>query len=257
MSLRTECPVCGRFDHFNGHFWRIPFSAIDQVDINGFGVTRLPTVDPHQEATDWAQCSECETIYLVNLPDHLVHNNDHYIKKMQNPDNWEGYRRRWAFCEKYAKETRCMIDAAAGVGQYAQIAKRAGWSQAVAMEGNPRYVAWMRSHDIDGRAADLESLNVATFSDWWDCANLVVFSEAFEHMAQPLIAMEHLVSMLAPGGLLFWTVQTVDPKLPIRPAETIYVPESAIGLIHGRTRLREVVRVRHPGRLWIISEEKT
>src|SRR5262249_20126939 len=123
-----------------------------------------------------------------------------------------------------------MVDAACGLGQYLHVARQRGthhWQRLIGLELAEGYVEQMRAEGFDAHVFDIDN------DDPWnivrpDTVDFVSFCEAFEHVERPLDALRKLVSLLRPGGRLFFTAQRygTDVRAAIRPGEPIYISET-------------------------------
>lgn len=250
--IRYQCPVCS--SKATRVVWQIPFAPLrNPVAIHGATIKDYPTLDPDAEITTWERCQYCQSVFLNPLRAELG-SDDHYIKKMANPQEWAGYRRRWAAIRQELGDLRGpIVDAACAVGQYGVLAAIDGFGPILAMEQNATYVAHMRKTNPywDLYQAVLPAIPQQCLDGWRKKAVCLVFSEAFEHMLDARAVVTALAELLAPGGLMFFSAQCVEGGLPIRPGETIYVTRLGIqrclrdaGLSLSKIEL-------HSGRFWV------
>jgi hypothetical protein len=68
-------------------------------------------------------------------------------------------------------------------------------------------------------ARNLDSINALKDLGRFDC---IVLSEVFEHIEHPRHAFYNMVNALNTSGVLWFTAQATEGKLPIRPEEPIY-----------------------------------
>lgn len=247
---RDKCPVCGSAD--SEIIWQIPFSKLETpLTIAGASLRDYPTVHRWTPATIYDECQHCQSVYQSQLIAPPGHTGRHEIEKMENDEAWRGYRLRWRTILEHTTGRSCMIDAACGVGQYASLAKQAGFERCVSLETNLAYVEWMLTNGMEAHETTLPGLPDDV--DLVGKADVLVFSEAFEHMLDAGACMKTLATLVRPGGLLFWSAQAREGYLPIRPAETIYISQEGVDEIHQQCGLRLRQKEFHSGRYWLFS----
>lgn len=226
----AACPVCDGSD--TGGLWRIPMSPLsDPISVDGGSMAHLPTRQVPVSVFCYDFCRQCQTIFLNPVPSlakERYRRDKYYIGKMAKPEEWRGYEELYdLFAPSIPEDAKVMLDAASGTGQYLRIAQQRSperWQRLIGLDVSRAYAEEMRSHGIEGHEFDLDSDNLHEIAEP-DSVDFVTFCEAFEHMESPLRVLRKLLSVLRPGGRLFFTAQRYgkDATGPVRPSEHIYV----------------------------------
>lgn len=231
----TECPVCHARDI--GPIWRIPMTAV-KTPINVFGgyFDQIPTLQVPGTLFCFDLCAECESIFLNPVPalqKEGYRRTDHYIRKMENAEEWRGYEQVYdRFARWIPRDATVMLDAACGIGQYLEIARRRSthrWQRLIGLELGDRYVEHMRTRDLEAHPFDIDTDDLLAIVPAAS-VDFISFCEGFEHVERPLDALGKLLSVLRPGGRLFFTAQRYGPdaQAAIRPGEPIYIGEKVV-----------------------------
>jgi len=190
---RDKCPVCGSVD--SDIIWRIPFAKLAQpLTVAGATLHDYPTVHRGTPAIVYDECQHCQSVFQSRLIGPLGHTGRHEIEKMVNDETWTGYRQRWKAILPHTTGRSCMIDAACAIGQYAQLAKQNGFERCVCLETNPAYVEWMLTNAMEAHQTTLPRLPDDV--DLTGKADVLVFSEAFEHMLDAGACMKTLATLV-------------------------------------------------------------
>jgi SAM-dependent methyltransferase len=237
---KTSCPVCGSSSIRNQ--WRIPMTSINPpATLFGGYFNQVPTLKSPFTIYAFDACEDCESIFLnPDIPRERqiesYRRSSHYIKKMEDQNEWRGYAERYEMMRKFVPTgASAIIDAASGLGQIATLARQDrshAWQRVVALELSSAYVENMRSQGIEAYELDIDNdalearLDAAAF-------DFVVFFEAFEHVMWPTKALEKLLRTLRPGGRLFFSAQRYGPDVnaAVRPGEPIYIGQKYLELI--------------------------
>jgi len=235
---RETCPVCNF--HLSTICWIIPFKPLPEPVILPMAkIENLSTLDAKDRYV-FAQCMRCHSVYLETVPTNQSHVGDHYVQKMGRPEHadnskaWCGYYSRYErFIKHVPDSATIMWDVACGIGQYLIVANAQcdrNWKMFVGIDGNLRYVRYMDRH-FDFIQAVMFNLNqlscnnievVSLALDGYKQPDLIVFSEAFEHVTSGYRTVRSLASALKPNGILFFSTQAMGTNLPVRPEETTY-----------------------------------
>jgi SAM-dependent methyltransferase len=132
-----------------------------------------------------------------------------------------------------------LLDVGCGHGLLLDEARRAGWKP-VGLELSTHAAAYARDH----LGAEVHEVAFEDFDPGSACFEAILIVDVFEHLADPLAALDRCVDLLVPGGLL--CLVTPDPSSPTARIAGRrwwgYVPAHAC-LIPGRT-LRELLSAR-------------
>jgi len=252
-KLRDRCPVC---DHgiYQPGYWAIPFKTLDQGVVIGGGTTNeFPCLDG--ELIHFHRCLQCDSVFRDPCPVG-GHTGDHYVRKMKDDKAWLGYKYRYHFFMPHVSpDAKIMVDAACGVGQYLTVAKRENerrWERFIGIEYGKTYVDYIAGLGCEALQCDLD-LQAVPLPD--AVADLVVFSEAFEHMYSAYVVMQKLAALVKPGGVLFFSAQALGSPLPVRPEETIYVNVRGLRAVCNAASLKIADLQERAGR-WLVVAVK-
>lgn len=251
---RQHCPVCG--NHDSALKWIIPFRKMSKsVVIDGVTVHEIAVAKPWHDSYQYLECVLCGSVYLSPLAKDPIHRGTHYIDKMKDQSAWLGYELRYDWFKEFIpKNATVMVDAAGAVGQYVRTADMRNdrdWSELWLLEGNETYVHWVDQNVTKVKAIQINLTNPPELIDLKSRVDLVVFSEAFEHMFDPGATIRWLASLLSPVGIIFFTAQTFE--IPVRPSETIYASEDGLQRMLSSAGLTTVKRKIESGRFHVIT----
>ncbi len=255
----TECPVCHARDI--APIWRIPMTAV-KTPINVFGgyFDQIPTLQVPGTLFCFDLCTVCESIFLNPVPalqKEGYRRTDHYIRKMENAEEWRGYEQVYdRFAPWIPRDAAVMLDAACGIGQYLEIARRRGthrWQRLIGLELGERYVEHMRTRDLEAHAFDIDTDDLLAIVPT-ESVDFISFCEGFEHVERPLDALGKLLSVLRPGGRLFFTAQRYGPDVQaaIRPGEPIYIGEKVVEELPRRLSCRILSKASSGTRYYLV-----
>jgi SAM-dependent methyltransferase len=262
--FKTECPICGSKNIEN--VWKMPLTNIDPpVVVFGGYFNQVPTLKSPFTVYCFDLCKDCESIFLNPLTsrESIIESykkSTHYIKKMENKDEWRGYVERYEMIRKYVRKgSTSMIDAASGLGQIAMLArddKLVKWDRIAALELSSAYVQNLNNNGIEAHEFDIDTDSMEKYFQQ-DSIDFVVFFEAFEHVGSPTDALKKLMWALKPGGRLFFSAQRygADVNLAVRPGEPIYIGEKYIDSIEGRLNCKLVDVVGSGSRYFVVIEK--
>lgn len=232
------CPVCG--GHATAELWRMPMSNLDQPITTFAGYYhQAPSLQIPALVFCFDHCRDCQSIYLnpVSGDRKAAHGaNEHHIRIMQEEAAWRGYEEVFDRFAKSIPETGgTIVDAACGVGQYLEVARKRmpdRWRRLVGLELSGKYVEHMRARGIEAHVFDLDADPMDRVVKT-DSADLVFFCEAFQYLEHPMAAMRKLLGALRPGGRLCFTALRYgrDVQAGVRPSEPIYVGQKLIALL--------------------------
>lgn len=257
-----RCPVCGGGNA--EQLWRIPMASIDQpISLVGGCFNQVPTLQVPALVCCFDFCRDCESIFLNPVPasqKQEYRGTDHYIRKMEAVTEWRGYEDVYdSFAKWIPAGATSMVDAACGIGQYLQVARRRGthdWRRLVGLELAEKYVAHMRGQGLEAYQFDIDN-DALTPLVAPDSIDFITFSEAFEHVERPLDALRKLLVALRPGGRLYFSAQRYgrDVQAAVRPAEPIYIGEKIVAEMPDRLGCRVVDVRTSPMRYFIVLEK--
>ena len=258
----AACPVCDGSD--TGGLWRIPMSPLsDPISVYGGSMAHLPTRQVPVSVFCYDFCRQCQTIFLNPVPSlakERYRRDKYYIEKMAKSEEWRGYEELYElFASSIPDDAKVMLDAASGTGQYLRIAQQRSperWQRLIGLDLSRAYAEDMHRHGIEGHEFDLDSDNLHQIAKP-DSVDFVTFCEAFEHMEHPLQVLKKLLSVLRPGGRLFFTAQRYgkDATGPVRPSEHIYVGRMLIDQLPDRLGCR-IVEVKTSNMRYYVVLEK-
>lgn len=226
----AECPVCRSVDI--APLWRMPAATLPEpISVFGGYFDQIPTLQVPGSLFCFDFCHTCESIFLNPVPSQQkegYRTADHYIRKMNTAAEWQGYEDGFdRFARWIPAKATVMLDAACGIGQYLQVARRRkthAWQRLVGLELAEKYVAHMKSEGLEAHVFDMDNDDLLGIFEA-NSVDFISFSEAFEHVERPLDALRKLLVVLRPGGRLFFTAQRYgeDVQAAVRPGEPIYI----------------------------------
>lgn len=226
----TSCPVChsSQVDPL----WRMPATTLPSpIQVFGGYFDQIPTLQTPSTLYGFDFCNDCQSIFLNPVPSRQkegYRKTDHYIRKMQSAQEWQGYEDAYdRFARWIPRNATVMVDAACGIGQYLEIARKRGthaWKRLIGLELAEKYVSHMRERGFDAYAFDIDNDDILAILDPGS-TDFISFCEGFEHVERPLDALRKLLTVLRPGGRLFFTAQRYgdDVQAAVRPGEPIYI----------------------------------
>lgn len=264
-TTRSECPICtgplGPSD------WRIPFTRLAEPFVAAGGtVHALPLLDPDAPVYEWSTCTVCGSISL-NPYDasqkEEYRQSDYPVRRARDEKAAANYAARfkaWIAPQLRASD-RVFVEAACGHGPYMALARAArpagGWARLVGLELSRPAVEHLRRTappTIEAYEVDLDETGALRSILADASADVVVFSEAFEHVERPRAALHGLASVLRPGGRLLFTAQATGGGLPIRPGEPIYTSRAGLCRVIDEAGLRALAIEVSSGRWKIVAE---
>ena len=150
-----------------------------------------------------------------------------------------------------------MLDLCCGIGQFAIIAEqRIDFQRAHAWDRCGRYIEWLKFAHPHIHAARVDVNEAGWVPPNSPQMDLIVWSEAAEHVFYPRLVLERVAGLLRTDGILFFSIQSAGGPLPVRPAETIYATEDAVRQACESVGL--TVRKLEPnaGRYWVVAERR-
>jgi len=258
----AACPVCHGRHCFA--LWRMPMATL-KTPISVFGgyFNQIPTLQVPGTVYCFDFCRDCESIFLNPAPasqkEHY-RKTDHYIRTLQADSLWQQYESAFdRFSKWIPPHAGSFLDAACGIGPYLEIARRrepARWRRLVGLELSEKYVEHMRGRGLEAYAFDIDNDDLLSLLAG-DRVDFIAFCEAFEHVERPLDALEKLLSVLRPGGRLYFTAQRYgsDVQAAVRPGEPIYIGEKVVKDLPRRLGCR-VLDVKTSGMRYYVVLEK-
>ncbi len=237
--VRDRCPVCDSADI--GSEWRIPFATIPPTVVGSGTTTVWASLDPAAEVVEFARCSTCRSVFRSPYPSAKAG----YAQSTYHVDLAGDEGRRKQYASQYARHIspcfqptyRRFLEAGCGSGQYLfAAADDAGrrWNRLVGVDLSQPSVAFIREKSagkIEAHAIDID-LPGALDGIAKPCEfDFIALSEVFEHLDSPRQAMRNLLGVLRSGGRLFFTAQSCDGKLPIRPGEPILASRDGLAML--------------------------
>ncbi len=230
-----QCPVCHSADF--SPLWAIPMTDLrEPLKLFDGYFSQVPTLQVPAPVFAFDFCRDCESIFLNPVPANekaAYRGSDHYIRKMRKADEWKPYESLYDRIRPWIpRDAMTMIDAACGIGQYLQVARKKEpqrWKRLIGLELGEKYVEHMRSLGLEAHAFDIDNDDLHAVVPR-DSIDFVILAEAFEHVERPLDALAKLLSVLRPGGRLYFTAQRygADVQASIRPGEPIYISETLV-----------------------------
>ncbi len=231
----TQCPVCHSADF--SPLWAIPMTNLPEpLKLFDGYFTQIPTLQVPAPVFAFDFCRDCESIFLNPVPGSekaAYRGSDHYIRKMRRAAEWKPYESLYdRLRSAIPRDAATMIDAACGIGQYLQVARRKEprrWKRLIGLELAEKYVEHMRSIGLEAYAFDIDNDDLQAIVPR-GTVDFVILAEAFEHVERPLDALAKLLGVLRPGGRLYFTAQRygADVQASVRPGEPIYIGEALI-----------------------------
>lgn len=258
----TECPVC-----HSAHIeplWRMPATTLPEpIQVFGGYFDQIPTLQVPGTLYGFDFCNGCESIFLNPVPSQQkegYRTTDHYIRKMRTAAEWKGYEDAYdRFARWIPANATVMLDAACGIGQYLEVARRRRthrWQRLIGLELAEKYVAHMRDQGLDAHVFDIDNDDLLAILDA-DSVDFIAFCEAFEHVERPLDALHKLLAILRPGGRLFFTAQRYgeDVQAAVRPGEPIYIGPKVVNDLPQHLGCRIVSTTTSRMRYYIVLEK--
>ena len=262
---RKACPVCE--DAAFETVWRIPFTRVSPaVVVNGASTDMLPILDANGVVYQYARCRSCGSLFLHPYRGDDVNdyrNSTHHVKRNDDPAVWKGYEnqyRQW-IAPHVRESDRILFDGGCGTGQYLLLAsKDKRWDRLIGTELSGPSIAHVNGLSpglIEGHQLDLHSTEGLGRVVAAGGADMVVFSEVFEHVEHPRVVMSNLCGLLRPGGRIFFTAQATEGRLPVRPGEPIYTSREGLTRMLGWLRLNPLISQEEAGRWKVVAEKKS
>jgi 2-polyprenyl-3-methyl-5-hydroxy-6-metoxy-1,4-benzoquinol methylase len=230
-----QCPIC--HSRNTAPLWSMPMASLaEPLKVFGGYFNQIPTLQVPGTVFCFDFCCNCESIFLNPVPSEQKQNyrtSDHYIRKMRNALEWKEYEDVYDGIARWIPpDTTVMIDAACGIGQYLQVARKRRthhWKRLIGLELAEKYVAHMRIEGLEAYAFDIDNDDLRAIVPQGS-VDFIVFSEAFEHVDRPLDALRKLLDALRPGGRLYCSAQRYgrDVQAAVRPGEPIYIGETVL-----------------------------
>lgn len=200
-----ECLLCqsDTKSYFNyGRYTSQPYGLVWCVDCGLVQTDPMPTDD---FLNNWYQKYD------------VLGDREPYYQGLASDDPWrtpEGVeiRTRFALVKKWMAQSpvtnlKC-LDVGAGQGHFLELVKRAGWS-GVGIELNREAAAKAQERfGIDVRVGSFDSVGLPRES-----FDLITLWDIFEHVPNPLHALERAQALLKPGGYLFMETPNVKSLL--------------------------------------------
>ena len=140
-------------------------------------------------------------------------------------------RSSYPFAKWIPENASVMVDAACGIGQYLEIACRRmpdRWQKLIGLELSENYVRHMRDIKLDAHVLDLDTEpldDIVAFGS----VDAVFFCDAFQHVERPMLVLRKLLTILRPGGRLFFmTPYGRDVQAAVRDQEQPMDMEQAL-----------------------------
>jgi 2-polyprenyl-3-methyl-5-hydroxy-6-metoxy-1,4-benzoquinol methylase len=258
----ANCPVCHSPD--TAPLWRMPMANLrEPISLFGGYFNQVPTLQIPSVMYCFDFCRTCESIFLNPVPSRQkeqYRTTSHYVRKMETPAEWKGYEDVYdSFAKWIPQHATVMIDAACGVGQYLQVARRRGthqWQRMVGLELAEKYVEHMRDSGLEAYAFDIDNDDLLTLVEP-NSVDFITFCEAFEHVERPLDALRKLVAVLRQQGRLYFTAQRygTDVQAAVRPGEPIYIGEKVVSELPEQVGCRIVSMSTSGMRYYIVLEK--
>ena len=256
------CPVCHSGNTVG--LWRMPMTALKEpISLFGGYFNQVPTLQVPGTVYCFDFCRDCESVFLNPAPESQkdqYRRSDHYLRTMQSEAQWQGYENAYNRFEKWIpEEATTLMDAACGIGQYLEVARKRApdrWRRLIGLELSEKYVAHMRTQNLESYAFDIDNDDLGQFVKPGS-VDFITFCEAFEHVERPLDALAKLLVTLRPGGRLYFTAQRygTDVQAAVRPGEPIYIGEKVLNELPQRLGC-QVVNVTTSGMRYYVILEK-
>ncbi len=258
----TECPVCRSVDI--APLWRMPMSDLKEpLQVFGGYFNQIPTLQVPATIFCFDFCEGCESIFLNPVQSRLkegYRTTDHYVHKMKDTEDWRDYEELYrSFARWIPENATVMIDAACGIGQYLHLARersKTGWKRLIGLELAEKYVEHMRTEGFEAYAFDIDADDLGKVVPAGS-VDFISFCEAFEHVDHPLDALRKLLTVLRPGGRLFFTAQRYGRgvQAAVRPGEPIYIGEKVMNELPRRLGCRIVDMTTSGARYYVVLEK--
>jgi len=230
-----ECPVCHGRDTVG--LWRMPMANLKEpISLFGGYFNQVPTLQVPGTVYCFDFCRDCESVFLNPVPKSQkdsYRKSEHYLRMMQDEAQWRGYEDAFKRFEKWIPpDATVLMDAACGIGQYLEVARRRmpdRWRRMIGLELSEKYVEHMRTKGYEAHAFDIDNDALEPLVKPGS-VDFITFCEAFEHVERPLDALTKLLVALRPGGRLYFTAQRygTDVQAAVRPGEPIYIGEKVM-----------------------------
>jgi 2-polyprenyl-3-methyl-5-hydroxy-6-metoxy-1,4-benzoquinol methylase len=257
----AECPVCQSADI--APLWRMPATTLPEpIKVFGGYFDQIPTLQVPGILFCFDLCHTCESIFLNPVLNQKqgYRTSDHYIRKMTTPAEWKDYEELYDdFSRWIPSGATVMLDAACGIGQYLHLARRDSrhqWRRLVGLELAEKYVEHMRSEGLDAHVFDIDNDDLHRIVPA-DSVDFISFCEAFEHVERPLDALRKLLTVLRPGGRLYFTAQRygADVQAAVRPGEPIYIGEKTANELPQHLHCRVISKKTSTMRYYVVLEK--
>jgi SAM-dependent methyltransferase len=167
--------------------------------------TQIPTLKVPAPVFTFDFCRDCESIFLNPVAGNekaSYRGSDHYIRKMRQAAEWKVYEQLYDKVRPWIpNDATTMIDAACGIGQYLEVARKKGpqrWKRLIGLELAEKYVEHMRKLELEAHAFDIDSDDLQSIAPTGSI-DFITFAEAFEHVERPLDALAKLLDVLRPA----------------------------------------------------------
>jgi SAM-dependent methyltransferase len=257
-----QCPVC-HSDNL-APLWRMPATTLPQaIEVFGGYYNQVPMLQVPSQVYSFDFCRDCESIFLNPVASgqkEEYRTTSHYIRKMRSAAEWHEYEQIYdKFAPWIPPGATVMVDAACGIGQYLQVARRRGthhWQRLVGLELAENYVEHMRGEGLEAYAFDIDGDDITAILRP-DSVDFISFCEAFEHVDRPLDALRKLLGVLRKGGRLFFTAQRygTDVQAVVRPGEPIYIGPKVVEELPERLGCRLINMTTSMMRYYIVIEK--
>lgn len=256
------CPVCHSGNTVG--LWRMPMSNLKEpISLFGGYFNQVPTLQVPGTVYCFDFCRDCESVFLNPAPDsqkEQYRKSDHYLRTMKDNAQWQGYENVFdRFAKWIPAGTTTLMDAACGIGQYLEVARKREpdrWRRLIGLELSEKYVADMRTRNLEAYAFDIDNDDLGKCVEA-ESVDFITFCEAFEHVERPLDALEKLLTTLRPGGRMFFTAQRYgqDVQAAVRPGEPIYIGEKVLKDLPQRLGCRVIDVTTSSMRYYVILEK--
>ncbi len=257
-----SCPVCHGGNTVG--LWRMPMSQLKEpISLFGGYFNQVPTLQVPGTVYCFDFCRDCESVFLNPAPrsqKDQYRKSDHYLRTMQSEAQWKGYENAYdRFAKWIPQGATSLMDAACGIGQYLEVARRRSpgrWQRLVGLELSEKYVAHMRTQGFEAYSFDIDNDHLGQFVKP-ESVDFITFCEAFEHVERPLDALTKLLVTLRPGGRMYFTAQRygTDVQAAVRPGEPIYIGEKVLKELPERLGCRVVDVTTSSMRYYVILEK--